>query len=369
VAALRALVDQRWLDRIFLPYRHLLCAGRFIRGRAVSVDGRRVRLASGEFLQPDYLVLATGSGYPLPGKTGAARYRPRGGVLPCRPPRRGERGAGADPGRRPALTLITPQGRQVARAAADAEGGYSLVAGTVAAAGNCFPAAGLTDAQGMVVHAYGDIGLAAGTRLSGVVVTIDGTRPVPGAQITLLDDTGAVAAAADTDPAGRHMIENLADGEYTAIISGYPPTASALHITRRAGPVRHDIWLGPAWADDTPFHRSAGQLTKRIGMAGRHHGIWGLAPDHSRASAYPSACGATACALTGQIVQSCADSAGHSRGAQCRHRYSSPRLCTRYAARTAGPHRSHVSFIWRLPSDRRSRVLDASSIIWIGSPG
>jgi hypothetical protein len=35
-----------------------------------------------------------------------------------------------------------------------------------------------------------------------MVVTIDGTRPVPGARITLLDDTGAVAAA-DTDQAGR----------------------------------------------------------------------------------------------------------------------------------------------------------------------
>jgi Carboxypeptidase regulatory-like domain len=241
------------------------------------------------------------------------------------------------------LTLITPQGRQVARAAADAEGGYSLVAGTVAAAGNCFPAAGLTDAQGMVVHAYGDIGLAAGTRLSGVVVTIDGTRPVPGARITLLDDTGAVAAAADTDQAGQYMIEGLADGEYTAIISGYPPTASALHITRRAGTVRHDIWLGHARAD---HHSSISRSINEADRDGcRHHGIWGLAPDHSRASAYSSACGATACALTSHMVQSCADSAGHSRGAQCRHRYRSPRLCTRYAARTAGPHRSHVSFI------------------------
>jgi apoptosis-inducing factor 2 len=70
VAALRALVDPRWLDQIFLPYRRLLCAGRCIRGRAVSVDGRRVRLATDEVLQPDYLVPATGSAYPVPGKTG-----------------------------------------------------------------------------------------------------------------------------------------------------------------------------------------------------------------------------------------------------------------------------------------------------------
>ena len=61
-------------------YPHLLCAVLVVRGRAVSVDGRRVRLASGEVLQPDYLVLATGSAYPFPGKTGqldVARVRAR----------------------------------------------------------------------------------------------------------------------------------------------------------------------------------------------------------------------------------------------------------------------------------------------------
>jgi hypothetical protein len=44
-----------------------------------------------------------------------------------------------------------------------------------------------------------------------------------------------------------------------------------------------------------------------------------------------------------------ADSTGHNRSAQCRHRYSSPGFCTRYVARTAGPHRSHVSFISAVP--------------------
>jgi apoptosis-inducing factor 2 len=70
IAALRALADPRWLDRVLLPYRQLLSSGRFVRDRAVSVVGRRVRLASGEVLQPDYLVLATGSRYTFPAKTG-----------------------------------------------------------------------------------------------------------------------------------------------------------------------------------------------------------------------------------------------------------------------------------------------------------
>jgi apoptosis-inducing factor 2 len=71
IAAWRALVEPEWLDRIFLPYEHLLANGRFVRDRAVAVDGRRVTLESGDVLEPDYLVLATGSSYPFPAKTEA----------------------------------------------------------------------------------------------------------------------------------------------------------------------------------------------------------------------------------------------------------------------------------------------------------
>jgi NADH dehydrogenase FAD-containing subunit len=69
VAALRALVDPTWLDRIFHPYERLLTRGRFVQERATEVDGRRVTLGSGEVLEPDYLVLATGSAYPFPAKS------------------------------------------------------------------------------------------------------------------------------------------------------------------------------------------------------------------------------------------------------------------------------------------------------------
>jgi NADH dehydrogenase FAD-containing subunit len=69
VAAWRALVDPEWLERIFFPYEHLLAHGRFLRDRAVAIDGRRVTLESGDVLEPDYLVLATGSAYPFPAKT------------------------------------------------------------------------------------------------------------------------------------------------------------------------------------------------------------------------------------------------------------------------------------------------------------
>ena len=68
VAALRALVDPSWLERIYLPYTALLGAGRVIQDRVVKADADRVVLASGAELFPDYLVLATGSGYPFPAK-------------------------------------------------------------------------------------------------------------------------------------------------------------------------------------------------------------------------------------------------------------------------------------------------------------
>ena len=70
VAALRALVEPEWLPRIFLSYDRLLANGRVMRDRAVAVDGRSVTLASGAELMPDFIVLATGSTYPYPAKSG-----------------------------------------------------------------------------------------------------------------------------------------------------------------------------------------------------------------------------------------------------------------------------------------------------------
>jgi NADH dehydrogenase FAD-containing subunit len=91
VAAWRALVEPAWLKRIFFPYEHLLAHGRFLRDRAVAIDGRRVTLESGAVLQPDYLVLASGSAYPFPAKTEepditSARARPGPPTRRCSPP-------------------------------------------------------------------------------------------------------------------------------------------------------------------------------------------------------------------------------------------------------------------------------------------
>jgi apoptosis-inducing factor 2 len=69
-AALRGLTDPQWTDRLFFGYDHLLSRGRVLRDRAERVDGTSIRLASGGRLDADYVVLATGSAYPFPAKTG-----------------------------------------------------------------------------------------------------------------------------------------------------------------------------------------------------------------------------------------------------------------------------------------------------------
>ncbi|GAA2618357.1 FAD-dependent oxidoreductase [Actinomadura fulvescens] len=66
--SLRALVQPGWADNIFFPYGTLLSRGKVVRERAASVDPAGVTLASGERIDADYLVLATGSSYPYPAK-------------------------------------------------------------------------------------------------------------------------------------------------------------------------------------------------------------------------------------------------------------------------------------------------------------
>ncbi len=68
VAALRAVVEPEWAEKIFIPYDGLLAHGTVRRDRAVRVAEGEVELASGAVLAADYVVLATGSSYPFPAK-------------------------------------------------------------------------------------------------------------------------------------------------------------------------------------------------------------------------------------------------------------------------------------------------------------
>jgi NADH dehydrogenase FAD-containing subunit len=68
VAALRAVTDPAWADRIFLHYDRLLTRGQVRHDRAVRVSAKAVELGSGAVVAADYIVLATGSAYPYPAK-------------------------------------------------------------------------------------------------------------------------------------------------------------------------------------------------------------------------------------------------------------------------------------------------------------
>jgi NADH dehydrogenase FAD-containing subunit len=66
--SLRALAKPDWAHNMFFPFDTMLAKGKAIRDRAASVDAGGVTLASGERVEADYVVLATGSSYTYPAK-------------------------------------------------------------------------------------------------------------------------------------------------------------------------------------------------------------------------------------------------------------------------------------------------------------
>lgn len=67
-AALRAVVDPEWQERVFFPYDQLLRRGRVVQDWARSVSPGLVRLSADEAIEADHVVLATGTAYPFPAK-------------------------------------------------------------------------------------------------------------------------------------------------------------------------------------------------------------------------------------------------------------------------------------------------------------
>jgi hypothetical protein len=146
-----------------------------------------------------------------------------------------------------AITLAGPHGEVVAATSTGETGEYAigdLVTGryTLAvSAPSCQPAAfGVVIADGQ--DTTQDAELRPGARVEGTAHTAAGDR-IPDARVTLLDPDGNVAAVATTGPDGTYSFENLPEGDYTVIATGYPPAASTLRIT--AGqPHTHDVQLG-----------------------------------------------------------------------------------------------------------------------------
>jgi MFS family permease len=146
-----------------------------------------------------------------------------------------------------AITLADPRGEVVAATSTSETGQYAigdLVTGryTLAvSAPSCQPVAfGVVIADGQ--DTTQDAELRPGARVEGTARTAAGAG-IPDARVTLLDPDGNVAAVATTGPDGKYSFENLPEGDYTVIATGYPPAASTLRIT--AGqPHTHDVQLG-----------------------------------------------------------------------------------------------------------------------------
>jgi carboxypeptidase family protein len=160
------------------------------------------------------LVRAAGSGRPLPGVT---------------------------------ATLASARGEVVGSAVTGPGGEYAienLVAGqyTLALAAPSYQPAALPVAVADGQEARADAELRSGARLEGTARNTGGS-PVPDARVTLLDADGNVAGVATSGPDGAYSFENLPEGEYTVIATGYPPAASRLKIAG-SDPHSHDVELG-----------------------------------------------------------------------------------------------------------------------------
>lgn len=71
-AAIRAVTDQSLLDRLIIPYNHLLKKGEVVQGWVESLEPNGVVLSDGRKLASDITVVATGSTYAAPFKANTA---------------------------------------------------------------------------------------------------------------------------------------------------------------------------------------------------------------------------------------------------------------------------------------------------------
>jgi uncharacterized protein YfaS (alpha-2-macroglobulin family) len=144
-------------------------------------------------------------------------------------------------------TLANARGEVVGTSVTGASGVYvieNLVTGqyTLALSAPSYQPAALpvaiTDGQESTLDAE----LRTGARVEGTAKNTEGGA-VPDARVTLLDPEGNVAGVATTGSDGAYSFENLPEGEYTVIATGYPPVATRLKVVG-SEPHSHDVKLG-----------------------------------------------------------------------------------------------------------------------------
>jgi uncharacterized surface anchored protein len=145
------------------------------------------------------------------------------------------------------VTLANTRGEVVAARSTDASGRYliaDLAPGRYALA---LSAPAYQPAALPVTVADGDAtiqdaALRSGARVRGTARTTAGDA-VADARVMLLDGDGNVAGVARTGADGGYSFENLPEGDYTVVASGYPPAASRLRVSSGEAQA-HDVQLG-----------------------------------------------------------------------------------------------------------------------------
>ena len=141
------------------------------------------------------------------------------------------------------VTLANTRGEVVAARSTDAHGRYlitDLAPGRYALA---LSAPAYQPAALPVTVADGDATtqdaeLRSGARVRGTARTTAGDA-IPDARVMLLDSDGNVAGLARTGADGRYSFENLPEGDYTVVASGYPPGRQpAAGLLRRSAGAR-----------------------------------------------------------------------------------------------------------------------------------
>lgn len=156
------------------------------------------------------------------------------------------RGAGSALPVKDAMVIVTDvRGDLLATAATGEQGEFrfgELVPGVVTVAVNAagYRPRALPVEIGTTGVTRIEVDLDAGAQLQGVVRAPHG--PLADARVTLVDAAGNVVGTATTGVDGAYAFADLDGGDYTVIATGYPPVATALHVTG-AGVDGHDIEL------------------------------------------------------------------------------------------------------------------------------
>jgi uncharacterized surface anchored protein len=93
-----------------------------------------------------------------------------------------------------------------------------------------------------------DIVLLANGAITGAVLSATSGLPVREAWVTLIDETGTVAASVQTGEDGRYDFTGLAPGGYVLTASGYAPVAARVELSGD-GVDHHDVALGTPAAE------------------------------------------------------------------------------------------------------------------------